>query len=48
MVEKQPDPATNVTKTSYNLLIPGDAEMVQQIRTLNKSRPQEIVPIWIK
>ena len=47
-VEKQPDPATNVTKASDIWIIPGYYEMVQHIRPLNQSVPQDIVALWRK
>ena len=46
VVDQQPDPETNVTKASENFLIPGDYDMVQHVRILKKSVPQEIVAPW--
>ena len=40
--EKQPDPAKQLTKSSDIWIIPGDDEMVQHIRPINKSGPQDI------
>ena len=48
VVEQQPDPATTVTKESDIWLIPGDDDMVQHIRPLNKSVREEIVTLWRK
>ena len=39
VVEKQPDPETNVTKSSDIFLIPRDDDMVQHISPINKSGP---------
>ena len=47
-IDQQPGPPPNVTKASDILLIPGDDDMVQHIRLINKSGPQEIFDIQIK
>ena len=48
LVEQQPDTETNVTKVSDVWLINGDDDMVQHIRPINKSGPQEIFALWRK
>ena len=48
VAKQQPDPEINVTKASAIWLINGDDEMVQHIRPLNKSEPQDIVSLWRK
>ena len=42
VVDQQPDSATNVTKSSDIWLIPGDDDMVQHIRPINKSGQKDI------
>ena len=46
--KQKPDSATNVTKASDIWMIPGDDDMIQHIRPLNKSGPQDIVDLWRK
>ena len=45
VIKQQPDPSPNVTKESDILLITGYDDMVQHIRLINKSGPQEIFSI---
>ena len=42
LVEKQPDPETNLNKASDIWLIPGYDDMVQHIIPINKKVPQDI------
>ena len=42
VIEQQPDSSPNVTKSRDVLLIPGDDEMVQHIRPINKLGPKDI------
>ena len=48
VVDQKPDPATNLTKASGIWMIPGDDEMVQNIRPINKSGPRDIFSLWKK
>ena len=48
VIEQQSDTSPNVTKASDILLIPGYDDMVQHIRLINKSGPQDIFDIQIK
>ena len=45
VINQQPDPSPNVMKAREIFLITGDDEMVQHIRPINKSGPQEIVAL---
>ena len=42
VINQQSDPSPNVMKARENFLITGDDEMVQHIRPINKSGPQDI------
>ena len=48
VIEQQTDPPPNVSKASDILLISGDADMVQNIISINKSGLQEIFDLWRK
>ena len=48
LVEKQPDPETNLNKASGIWLIPGYDKMVQYIRPINESRLQYIFALEFK
>ena len=48
VIEQQPAPSPNVTKDSDILVIPGDADMVQQMIPINKSGPQDSFSLWRK
>ena len=45
VIEQQPYPSPNVTKTSDSFLVPGDYEMVKNISLINKSGPKEILAL---
>ena len=48
VIEQQPDPSKNVTKSSDILLTPGDDYMVQHIIPINKSGYQDIFDLCRK
>ena len=48
VIEQQPDPSTNLTKSSENVLNPGNDEMVHHTRPINKSRLKQIFTLYFK